>query len=282
MAKDVVKVEKSDVSEVLPDFIKGKAGAGAGTEGLSSDAITPPRLKLIQALSPELEEVSSLKPGHYYNNVLQKDYGPIVKIIPCYLTEAYLLFAPRVPGSPGGLLARANDGVHWNPANMAFDVVIDKKGTKAVWKTANTVRQSGLSAWGTSDPLDKNSPPAATYAINCVVVVNHEVEDGPMVISFMRSAIKVGKKFAGSLRMARAPSYGRVFELSSLKVEGPSGPYFEPRLRPLGFIDDPALFADTQAIYEMARRSGVSVDVGADAAPAVNDDDDIGGEEVPF
>lgn len=256
--KEVAKVE-SGVSQQLPEFIKG--AAGAGTEALSSNAVSPPRLKLIQALSPELEEHKDLKPGSFFNNVLSKDYGSKVKIIPCFLTEAYFLFAPRVPGSAGGLLARANDGVHWNPPNGVYEVIIDKKGTKTTWKTATTVLKSGLAAWGTSDPSDPKSPPAATFAINCVVLLRDHMEDGPMVLSFMRSAIKVATKFAGSLKMSRVPAYGRVFDLSGLKVDGPSGPYYEPRLSALGFIDDINIFNESKEIYMMARERGVEVDI---------------------
>jgi len=257
-------VNPASVAVDIPDFMK-TAKAGLGTEGLSANALTPPRLKLIQATSPELAENEKLRPGVFFNNVSEEDYGAEVEIIPCYLSEAYFLFAPRLPGVPGGLLARANDGVHWQPPNASFEVVIDKKGTKTTWTTADTVSKSGLDAWGTFDPSDSKSPPAATHAINCVCLVVNNLKAGPMVLSFVRSALKVGKKFAGNLKMARVPSFGRVFKLSSFKVEGQSGPYYEPRIKAAGFVGDVNTYNDAEAIYQMARTQGVEVDIAADA-----------------
>ena len=263
MSKAVAtKASNELTTNQIPDFMKGMAGKG--TESLSSDAIQPPRIKLMQAISPELEEYDGLKAGDWLNTVTGENYGPTVKIIPCYLTEAYFLFAPRVPGSPGGLLARANDGVHWNPANKDFEVTVDKKGRKVTWTTADTVAKSGLAAWGTSDPDDESSPPAATHAINCMLLLAENVDEGPMVLSFMRSGIKTGKKFAGNLKLSRVPSFGRIFELSSVNVDGPSGKYLEPRIKADGFVADEQLFKQAQDLYEAARDRGLAVDVGGE------------------
>lgn len=263
MAKEVaVKAQNELTTNQIPDFMKGMAGQG--TESLSSDAIQPPRIKLMQAISPELEEYDGLKAGDWLNTVTGENYGQSVKIIPCYLTEAYFLFAPRVPGSPGGLLARANDGVHWNPANKDFEVVVDKKGRKVTWSTADTVAKSGLAAWGTSDPEDESSPPAATHAINCMLLLAENLDEGPMVLSFMRSAIKTGKKFAGNLKLSRVPAFGRVFELYSQKVDGPSGSYLEPRIKAAGFVADEQVFKAAEDLYHAARERGLAVEVGGE------------------
>lgn len=260
MAKD--KQELALATAQLPDFLKGEKG-GAGTEALSGNALSPPRLKLAQALSPELETYAGLKAGGYFNNLTERVYDGAVSIIPCFLSESYLLFAPRVPGSSGGLLARADDGVHWNPSEGEFEVTINKQGHKAVWKLAPTVGASGLANWGTSNPADKTSQPAATHVINCVcMAADKDGWEGPLVLSFVRSALKVGKKFASNLKLSRVPAYGRVFELASAKVEGPSGPYFEPRVKALGFVSNLDTFAQAKEIYEIAFKQGVVVDVG--------------------
>jgi hypothetical protein len=261
MSNEVTKtVTSAGVTNVMPEFMKGMQGKG--TEGLSDNALTPPRIKLMQALSPELEEMDSLKPGAWLNNITMTDYGTSVKIIPCFMTEAYMLFAPRVPGATGGLLARSNDGIHWSPSDATFEVTVDKKGRKAVWKTTDLVSQSGLAAWGTSDPDDKNSPPAASHLINCVVLLADYPDEGPMVLSFTRSSLKIGKKFAGNLKLSRVPSFGRVFDLTSLKVSGPSGEYYEPRVAALGFVDNTSLFNAAMDIYQSASKHGVAVDIG--------------------
>lgn len=264
MANEVSKQPELAVQQ-MPEFLKDQKG-GQGSEALSSAALTPPRLKLIQATSPELEFNEKLRPGSFFNNITEVDYGQAISIIPCYLSEAYFLFAPRVPGSPGGLLARAVDAVHWNPPNTDFEVIINKAGKRTTWRTAETVSKSKLDQWGTFDPDDPKSPPAAVHALNCLTLIPDDLDAGPSVLSFLRSALKVGKKFAGNLRLSRVPSFGRVFQLSSIKVEGQSGPYFEPRLKAMGFVGDVNLFNMAKEYYDMAKARGLDVDLQAEAS----------------
>lgn len=254
------------VSEQLPDFIK-RGKAGQGTEALSSNALQPPRLKMAQALTPEITEgiLPELKPGNFFSDTTGNIFGSSIKIIPCYFSESYLLYAPKVPGSPGGLLARANDAVHWEPANTEFDVVIDKKGTRVKWKTAETVIASGLDKWGTFDPSDQKSPPAAVHCLNLLAMLPEHLDEGFLVFSFMRSAVKAGKKFAGNLRISNVPSYGRVFELNSkITPNDHGGSHFEPLLKAAGFVADKNTFDRAEEVYKMAADRGIEVDVGDD------------------
>lgn len=257
--------EVSITSDQVPDFMKSEK-AGMGAEGLSNSALTPPRLKLAQAVSPEIDSIMDLKPGQFFNSVGEIVYGNKLSIVPCYLAESYLLFAPRIAGaSSGGLLARANNGVSWDPPNQEFEVVINKRGDKVKWRTADTVGKSGLANWGTSDPSDPKSPPAATWSLNCVTLLPDFLDDGPSVLSFMRSGAKIGKKFAGNLKMSRVPTFGRMFELSSVKVGEGGDAYYEPRIKAIGFITNPKVYNMGKEIYEMAKDRGVQVDVGEEA-----------------
>jgi hypothetical protein len=246
----------------LPTFMQDDMRAGLGTEALSSNAFSPPRIKLAQATSPELDAVEGLKPGMFYNTLTKEVYGDSVDIIPCWLTESYYLWSPRL-GGDSKLLARSDDGVHWSPSQQSFNVKLDKK-REATWNTGRTVMESGLAVWGSSDPDDTDSPPAATYALNVVAMVNGKVEEGPVAISFMRSAIKSAKNFAGSLRMSRVPSFGRVFKLTAAKIDGAKGPYFEPRFAAAGFVEDENVYAATKAVYEIAKERGVTMNVDND------------------
>jgi len=269
MAKNITAKKDTYVSDVAPDYVQGDVGAG--TEALSSEALRPPRIKLLQKVSPELDENEDLKPGIFYHDSAEFDLTKKVNIIPCFLTEAYFLFSPQ---QGGGLLARADDGIHWSPPDTDFEVQFSSKqgGGTTVWTTRKTVAQSGLSRWGTFKPGDPKSPPAATHAINCVVILPDYPDLGPAVLSFMRSGLKIGKKFASNLRMARAPSYGRVFTLTSQTVSGPDGDYLEPRVKPAGFVGDKSLYEAAKETYQAAKAQGVRVDVDM----GESSDDDTG------
>lgn len=269
MAKDIVKKEEVSqelASAQLPDFMKGERPAG--TEALSSKAMTPPRLKLCQATTPEKKDNEALREGQFFNNTTGTIYGKSVLLIPIFLTEAYFLFAPKNNMSKGGLLARANDGVHWSPPNMEFEVAVNNEGRKAVWKTAETVSRSKLDQWGTFDPVNPNSPPAAVHSINMMCLMPEFMDEGPSVFSFMKSAIKIGKKLSSSLSISRAPAFGRLFRFSSLQVSNTSGQeYYEPRFEAAGFVASQEIFNVAKEYYEKVKDLGVQVDVGEEDDP---------------
>jgi hypothetical protein len=252
MAKAVAKIEDNPL--VVPDFMKEYTGQGA--EDLSSAALRPPRIKLLQKTSPELDENEDLRSGHYYHDGAAIDLGKELQVIPCYLSEAYFLFGPKMGD---GLLARADDGVHWSPPDTDFEVQ-HKDGSVATWRTANTVAKSKLDQWGSFNPSDPKSPPAATHSINVVCLLPEFMDVGPAIFSFMRSGLKIGKKFSSNVKLSTAPAFGRLFTFSSQTVDGAEGPYLEPRFKPSGFVQDKDLFAAAKEVYEAAKQRGVQVD----------------------
>lgn len=260
MAKKSTEVaETKNMALAVPDFMKEDIDQKLGSEHLSSDALRPPRIKLLQKTSPEIDENEDLRSGIYYHDGAGLDLGKEVLIIPCYLSESYFLFGPK---QGDGLLARADDGVHWSPADTEFEVQFDAKqgGGTAVWRTAKTVKKSGLDQWGTFKPDDPKSPPAATHSINVVCLLPEYLEVGPAILSFMRSGNKIGKKFASNVRLARAPSFGRLFTMTSQVVDGPSGAYLEPRFKPTGFVEDEDTYALAKDTYEAVKQRGVQFD----------------------
>jgi hypothetical protein len=252
----VAKKEEKGSAVSVPSWMEGYAGAG--TEDVGADAIEIPRIKLLQALSPELEEYEDLglRPGEWWHNVAEQTLGREVKFIPCYVTRSYILFKPRESG--GGILARSNDGVHWDNPDAEFEIQL-KDGTQVTWSTEKDVPSSGLTMWGSSNPKDPQSQPAATAMINVVCMLPNDLGLSPCVLSFQRSGFKIGKRFVGQLKISRIPSFGRLFNLFSQKVDGPSGPYLEPRTRAIGLVEDQDLFENCRQAYELFKQRGVQV-----------------------
>ena len=75
----------------------------------SSDRIIP-RIKLIQAISPELQDYPEAKAGQFWHAIAQQNLGPTIYSIPIVIRKSYVLWAPR--GDDRGILARAMDGIH--------------------------------------------------------------------------------------------------------------------------------------------------------------------------
>jgi hypothetical protein len=235
---------KAFLDSPIPDFMRSYKG-GLGTEQIGADAVEVPRLLLTQALSPQVES-GDARPSDWWHNVAEENLGRELLIVPCHCSLSAILFRPRSNG--GGVLARTRDMQTWTPPNTTFEVEL-QSGKRVQWNTKATVAASGLIEWGTEDPSDPRSAPAATQFLNVVAYLVDHPDLSPVVLSFSRSSWKVGKKFMSQLKLARAPSFGCIYKLSSEKVEGQSGSYLEPRLKAQGLVKDESLFRTTENIY---------------------------------
>jgi len=197
----------------LPAFMQ--EDSGKGLENMRAEDMATPRLILMQALSKELLKNNALSAGDFFHSATEEIFSEPLLVTPIYYDRRYLLWNPRDSG--GGILARSDDGVNWSPPNAEFDVKLDKKdgGHKVKWKTAPTVAKSGLAEWGSMNPADPQSPPAATLMHNFVFAFPGDPDRMPAVFTFQRSLVQEGRKFLTRLKAQRAPMFGTIFELSS-------------------------------------------------------------------
>lgn len=255
MAKSTAVATKKEASVTIPDFMQEHVGLGA--ERLGAGDVETPRLKLMQLLSPELEEYNDLKAGDFYHSIAELNMGPSVRITPIFVSQSFILWRPRETG--GGILARSEDGIHWNPPNSEFQVKL-KTGQDVIWKTAPTVAQSGLDQWGSSYPGDTNSPPAATRMYNVVVSFPDEPDMPPAVVTLQRAAIRVARKFIGKLKITRAPSFGLIFKMSSIEDRNAaSQKFFNFAFTSDGMVEDKTIFERNLEMYKFFEKQGVRV-----------------------
>lgn len=205
----VAKVESGSLA--LPDYMAKYRNAGG--EGADTSKLEMPRITLLQALSKEVQE-GGMKAGNFFHTIAEQELGEELKIVPILFRSQYILWNPRENG--GGILARADDGKHWNPADAEFNVKIDKKGTQVTWKTAETVEESGLAQWGTFDPKDPKSQPAATEMYTFLVAMPDHPELGLAVLALSRSQVRVARKFLSSLKFSELPFFGQQFVMKSV------------------------------------------------------------------
>ena len=99
MNKQVQKKTNSGAVAIMSQF----EGVETGFEDMSADDLQLPRLKLLQAMSPELENDDALRAGHAFNSVTG-DWWPSdqgVKVIPCVYHKTYVEWAPVGSGAKG-------------------------------------------------------------------------------------------------------------------------------------------------------------------------------------
>lgn len=245
--------------DALPEFMRGDIGKGQ--DRIEAEDIETPRIKLMQGLSRELESYNELRPGMFLHQAAEHIFKDgKFKAVPLYYDKRYILWNPLDSG--GGILARADDGVHWNPPDTEFVVKLDKKdgGDTVKWKTANTVAQSGLSRWGSMNPNNPSSPPAATRMLNYVVAFPDHPELGPAVLTFQRSSIGMGRKFNSKLKTIRAPMFGCVFEFSAFKDKNKSGQeYYNLMATGQGLLTDTDLYEQYRDLNAQFTQAGLNV-----------------------
>lgn len=248
-----------------PDFMKGMAGQGL--EQMGSEDLETPRLLLLQPTSPQVEEYEDARAGQFWHNMLNKPIGKEFYGVLSYVDKRAILWRPRPPVDSGGILARSDDLKTWNPSNVSFDVKL-KSGKIVTYHTGRSVPGSRLLEWGTQDPEDPNSQPAASLMYNAVINF-HDMEGiPPAVFSFQRSSIKVGKKLLGNLKMSGVPLFGIVLKFSSKLVDDNGQRYYIPQVEQVGFVNSKDQFEQYKALYDAIKKSGLKM---------AEEDEDLGG-----
>lgn len=239
-----------------PAFMQ--ADAGMGTENMSQADMEVPRLKLIQGTSKELTEYDQLRPGYFFHTAQEHVFDAPFLAVPIFYDKRYLLWRPL--DDNGGILARSDDAIHWSPPNVEFTVKLDKKdgGHTVTWTTADTVAQSGLAEWGSQNPNDPNSPPAATLMYNFLLAFPEYPDLMPAAFTFQRSTIKAGKRFITKLRTSRDPIFGRVFQFGATDETNSTGKDFKGvQVTGYGKISDPEAYAGYKALHESFAAMGI-------------------------
>jgi hypothetical protein len=235
----------------LPAFVHKQVGPG-GDVG----AVEIPRLKLLQAESSELAEFDTAKEGEFWHSVTDIRIGSTVRICPVYIDMRYILWRPREAG--GGILARADDGKHWTPADTEFTVKL-KNGHEVTWRTARTVAASRLDKRGSYDPSDSNSPPAATRMYSIVCSFPDRQDLPPAVVILQRRALKAATKLIGNLKVLRAPSFGVILEMASVKDKSPFGEFYNYAFAIAEPVQDRAFYEENFTQYRFFIEQGLKV-----------------------
>jgi hypothetical protein len=249
MSRSVTK--KENKVPAITDEMRAKY-VGAGMEDMTSEDLRPPRLKLLQALSPELDDDDSLRAGMFFHS-LDLTGVKEMNIIPIKFFRTYILFGPR--DSNDGVLARADDGIHWKPADLVYE---HPEFAGVQWRTAKTVKGSGLAEFGSSNPDDHQSAPAATRFANFLCVDADNPQGGLFVLSFYRAGTRSGENFAGQMNRSGI-AWNNTYKLSSVKVKNNKGEFFVGKTVPTGKTPDD-LWAKCAQVYETLKDRSVVVD----------------------
>lgn len=230
-------------AETLPDWLRGEAGAGL--EEADESDLRLPMLRLMQALSPEVQD-GAARPGDIVNGLTRQVYGRQLVIVPVKHSKQRVLFPPRgaVERAPR---CRAPDG----------------KTPVAGGEGGPTCAECRFAAW-----RDREPPECTQYYLFASLV---EGSAEPVALSMASSNLKIAKGLISMAKYgpaARLPLYGWRYQLSTTEEQNQKGRYYVYRVLPLGPVTDRALYDRAKALYDSMHRYVIEPEAPReDAAP---------------
>jgi hypothetical protein len=196
------------------------ANAGAiGNENVDADDMQMPRLNLLQALSPQVEEIDAAKPGMIHNSVTDELFKEVY-VVNVFYKKEFTIFKRRGLGNE--FL-----GNHETEALAQAHLAAEKPGSEG----------------------DYDITPTGRHAL---IVMDMEGNImGPAEMLCSGSKIYFSRKWNTEIntRCADGPRYSAVFKLSSVKQKNDKGSWFNFDTEFVGFA--PEAIADTaKALYE--------------------------------
>ena len=248
-SKEVAKTTGGAVSNEAPDYLKDERGSGL--KGLDASDFVVPRVKLLQGTSPELTANENAKQRNFWVTVVDVPLGPEFEFMPLSNKKHYLLIPPLVKGNDKVVFARAEDAKTWVPGEGEWEVYLKGQKNPVTWKiTDPDVRKSGLANYGTSDPDNPDSKPAATLFYDFLVIIKGHEELGPVLLSLARTQAKRGKDLQGKIELRNKPMQSQVFKAVPTDENSDEGPYFNVQFQMSGW----ATFEEYQRNLAIAER----------------------------
>jgi hypothetical protein len=245
MSKNEVAT-KAESNLALPAHLQRARTASIGNID-QSDLIIP-RVKLLQAISPEVTDYEKAKAGEFWHNGADMSLGKMVRVVPIKVTKSLVLWAPR--GDDRGILARSDDGIHWDKPNEKFEVKPKGSPKKIVWDTGDDVKSSRLAEFGSSIPEDRDSQPAAALTYNWLFYFIDFPELSHAVVLNTRSSVKPAKQLISKLEMGAVEPFFRIYEMSVVEAKGAEGPYNNYQYTSSGYVEDEGIAKITEGLYE--------------------------------
>lgn len=225
-------------------------GVSRGFEGLDEDIVTMPKAKIMQAMSPELEEPDvDFQQGDIVHSLLLEKLPEYFTPIAMWISRA--MFVPR------------ND----REKKDFFETLgMEEQDTMFVCRSLNgQIPEPGGLNYGECRECpygefgwdgDVSTPPLCTKTLN--VLALFEGQEMPVVIQFMNTNFKHGKKFASMARYAGGDLFSKKYKISSKQEQNDQGKFFTTPVKPAGKpTDEEKEFAEK--LY--AQFAGVQIEV---------------------
>ena len=217
--------------------ISGKDNIPAGFDDIEDGDIKMPRLSILQGMSDSVAN-GNAKMGQLSNTLTKEIYGSSIDIIPLFMFKSRAQFEVS-----RGLVMMSRDNQLVTMAIDEFEQYLDKP-----------VEEVPGAGW------EGNTPPTLNLVYNFPVMVVGRMNEFPVSLSMMRTAVKTAKMFLSMARFSGEDMFARVYTLTSEIVKGDKGTYAVPVINFLRRCDDNE-YATAKKFFDMLYRRKKDIDV---------------------
>lgn len=213
-----------------PDWIDPHSHKGS--EDVTSNDITLPRIEVLQALSPQLKKsepnyIEGSEQGQIFNTISGEIYGPSVVIIPILFQRQFIIWQDRKLGG----------------------------GFTGMYATE-------LEAESERDAMEKpDDYEVAEHHVNYCLIMHDNGRLEEAVLSWARSKIKASKRLNALVQMNPGDRYSRAYKLKAVEASGPKGDYWTFDVSPVGYVPKP-IYEQAAAVYLAIKGGERKVDYG--------------------
>jgi len=185
-----------------------KSHVPAGFEAMDEGDIKIARLGLAQGLSQVCVD-GNAKMGELFNNLTDEVFGDELEIIPLFMFKTRAQFDLE-----RGLVMMSRDNIKVTMAIEEYEQFLDKP-----------VEEVPGSAW------EGKEPPKFSQVYNFPCILVDRLQQFPLSLSMMKTAIKTAKTFLSMARYSGEDMFARVYNLSSKIEKGTKGTYAVPIIK---------------------------------------------------
>tara|TARA_R100001369_G_scaffold91183_1_gene131887 strand:+ start:522 stop:1316 length:795 start_codon:yes stop_codon:yes gene_type:complete len=257
--KKKTEVVASSLSSILEEE------AGAGLENFTTDDMQIPFIRILQALSPQLNKQDSLyikgaEQGDIFNTVSQEVYKAEqgVFVVPCYFEKKFLEFALRSSG--GGFIRELSS---------------DDKDISL------TTRE------GAAELLPSGNELVRTHQ-HLIIAMNPETkESAPAVLDMKKTQLKVSRRWNTVKNSVRLPSgkpmplYGTAWTIKTVAESNDQGSWYNYKIDRMTEITAglESMMMDARAMYQSFRKGEIKMAAGSVDEMSSNKTTE---DEIPF
>jgi hypothetical protein len=234
-------------SNNMPDHVQ--ADGRRGSEGVTTDDMSLPRMSIIQDLSPQRKKsedayIDGAEEGMIFNTASNKLFPDgNITVIPCFFRAEYVAWKDRQKGGGfGGAFSTEELAEQW------------------------IAEQEDKDDWGVS----------YTHQHFCIMVYPDHTEEKAhledVVISMSRSQLKPSRKWNTQVQQSSGDRFSRAYKLSVVSDRSPKGDFYNWSVKQLGYIPE-SLYKRAEATYEAVKAGQKDVSRDTERAERVDASD---------